>query len=372
MNEAYIFLKEFHIACAGMKPAGVTHYQLKLKAFHFALTDAAKEWLFELLAGTITTWTQMQEKFIEKYFPASLAANIRKEIWLTELDRNLIDAASGGALVKKTPEEAKTLIANIAANSQYRGGRNIKSTSVRQVNEATSNFNLRPPAFQQQLPSNPSPGFHQQPQHQSRPQNQQVSQPQSSSMFLEDIVKAMADNTLHFQQETRRGLKNLENQVSQLANTVGKLQAQNSNKLPSQPERNPKKNASAMSLRSGKQLEVPAKKTEGLAEYQEEQETIVQEKNEQPSKVSDVVSSKTDHFSSYVPFPSRLTSKRKKQEIEKEVLDVFRNVEMNIPLLEAIKQVPRYAKFLKDLCTNKRKLNGDEKVSVSENVSAVL
>lgn len=45
---------------------------------------------------------------------------------------------------------------------------------------------------------------------------------------------------------------------------------------------------------------------------------------------------------------------------------------MNIPLLEAIRQVPRYTMFLKELCTNKRKLNGDKKVNVSENVSAVL
>ncbi|XP_021775751.1 uncharacterized protein LOC110739607 [Chenopodium quinoa] len=193
-------------------------------------------------------------------------------------------------------------------------------------------------------------------------------------MSLEDIVKAMADNTLHFQQETRSGLKNLENQVSQLANTVGKLQAQNSNKLPSQPKRNPKENASAISLRSGKQLEVPTKKTEELAAHQEEQRTIVPEQDKQPTKVRDVVSPNTDQFNSSVPFPSRLSSKNKKreQEKEKETLDIFRKVEVNIPLLEAIRQVPRYAKFLKELCTNKRRLSGDEKVSVSENVSAVL
>lgn len=45
---------------------------------------------------------------------------------------------------------------------------------------------------------------------------------------------------------------------------------------------------------------------------------------------------------------------------------------MNIPLLDVIKQVARYAKFLKELCTNKRKLKGDEKISLGENVSAVL
>ncbi|XP_021754707.1 uncharacterized protein LOC110720015 isoform X2 [Chenopodium quinoa] len=73
-------------------------------------------------------------------------------------------------------------------------------------------------------------------------------------------------------------------------------------------------------------------------------------------------------------FLSRLSSKNKKKEHEKEkeTLDIFRKVEVNIPLLEAIRHVSRYAKFLKELCTNKRRLSGDEKVGVSENVSAVL
>ena len=72
-----------------------------------------------------------------------------------------------------------------------------------------------------------------------------------------------------------------------------------------------------------------------------------------------------------VPFPSRL-SKSKKEEEEKEILETFRKVEVNIPLIDAIKQIPRYAKFLKKLSTNKRKLKGNEFVSMGENVSAVL
>jgi len=51
---------------------------------------------------------------------------------------------------------------------------------------------------------------------------------------------------------------------------------------------------------------------------------------------------------------------------------MFRNVEINIPLLDAIKQVPRYAKLLKELCTNKRKLKGNEKINVGENLSAMF
>ena len=59
-------------------------------------------------------------------------------------------------------------------------------------------------------------------------------------------------------------------------------------------------------------------------------------------------------------------------ESEKEMLDVFWKVHVNISLLDAIEQVPHYAKFLKKLCTNKHKLKGNEVVSVEENVLAVL
>ena len=62
----------------------------------------------------------------------------------------------------------------------------------------------------------------------------------------------------------------------------------------------------------------------------------------------------------------------KKDESEKEMFDMFRKVHINIPLLDAIKQAPRYAKLLKELCTNKRKLKDNEVVSVGENVSTVL
>ena len=51
---------------------------------------------------------------------------------------------------------------------------------------------------------------------------------------------------------------------------------------------------------------------------------------------------------------------------------MFWNVHVNIPLLDAIKQVPCYAKFLKELCINKQKLKGNEVVCVGENVTTVL
>ncbi|KAL0427441.1 UNVERIFIED_CONTAM: hypothetical protein Slati_2918900, partial [Sesamum latifolium] len=68
------------------------------------------------------------------------------------------------------------------------------------------------------------------------------------------------------------------------------------------------------------------------------------------------------------PLPERIV-KSKKEDEEKEILETLCKVEVNIPLLNTIKQVPRYAKFLKELCANKTKLRGNKRVSMGENVS---
>ncbi|CAN6583761.1 unnamed protein product [Malus baccata var. baccata] len=71
------------------------------------------------------------------------------------------------------------------------------------------------------------------------------------------------------------------------------------------------------------------------------------------------------------PFPRRFMQS-KKDESDKDILDTFRKVQVNIPLLDAIKQVPKYAKFLKELCITRKRASNKEVVRVSENVSAVL
>ena len=55
--------------------------------------------------------------------------------------------------------------------------------------------------------------------------------------------------------------------------------------------------------------------------------------------------------SPYVPpFPQALI-KPKKSNHSLEIYEVFKQVEVNIPLLDVIKQVPSYTKFVKDMCT---------------------
>jgi len=54
------------------------------------------------------------------------------------------------------------------------------------------------------------------------------------------------------------------------------------------------------------------------------------------------------------------------------ILEVFNKVKINLPLLDAIQQVPIYAKFLKDVCTKKRKTNVPKKVFLATNISELL
>ena len=51
---------------------------------------------------------------------------------------------------------------------------------------------------------------------------------------------------------------------------------------------------------------------------------------------------------------------------------MFKKVSINIPFLDAIKQVPAYAKFLKDLCSAKRKTNVPKRAFLTEQVSSIF
>ena len=54
------------------------------------------------------------------------------------------------------------------------------------------------------------------------------------------------------------------------------------------------------------------------------------------------------------------------------IREMFNQVQINVPLLDTIQQVLTYAKFLKDMCTKKRKTNISKKVFLTTNISELL
>ncbi|BBN67648.1 transposable element gene [Prunus dulcis] len=61
-----------------------------------------------------------------------------------------------------------------------------------------------------------------------------------------------------------------------------------------------------------------------------------------------------------IPYPERLKPKAKDQQL-KDFMQTLSKVQINIPLLDAIKKIPSYAKFLKEVCSSKKKLSDLDK-----------
>ncbi|CAN6711717.1 unnamed protein product [Malus baccata var. baccata] len=180
MEDPNKHLKEFEVVCSSMTPVNVDESILKMKAFPFSLLEKAKDWLYELAPGTVTSWESMKRAFFEKFFPTSRVILLRKRIsgiqqeegesfptyyerfkslvascpqhqmkeelllqyfyeGLLPIERQMLDASVGGALVDKTPTAAKTLISNRALNAQqYEGVGQRTNPRQHQVNEVSA------------------------------------------------------------------------------------------------------------------------------------------------------------------------------------------------------------------------------------------
>ncbi|RVW18305.1 hypothetical protein CK203_109131 [Vitis vinifera] len=175
---------------------------------------------------------------------------------------------------------------------------------------------------------------------------------------------------------------------------------QEKGRFPSQPHQNPKgvhevesqegessqmKDVKALiTLRSGKKIEKPTPKPHVEKEEEikkgdemEDKESEISEKKKDSDSTMNAIPEKELlkeemlKKSTSPPFPQALHGKKGIRNAA-EILEVLRQVKVNIPLLDMIKQVPTYAKFLKDLCTIKRGLTVNKKAFLTKQVSAIL
>ncbi|XP_062010388.1 uncharacterized protein LOC133726780 [Rosa rugosa] len=453
----------------------------------------------------------MMKAFLEKYFPTSRIIMLRKKIsgiqqgqdesyaeyyerfkslvtqcpqhgmkdetlptcfydGLTSLERDMLDAASGGSFVDKEPAAGMVLIENRALNQQQYGSSRPKATREKvhevstlaqledKINKLTSLVSqgthgqvmvcgvcsmqghvsdqcpqlmehgglegVNAIGFQQgyQRPRNDPfsntynprwrdhpnfrwkdnenvqsapQGFQQRPQ--GFYQKPQVPNPapfnsnfnsNASSSSNDELIKTLTKSTQAFiASQTHHGnqidaistdVAEMKKQMSQVLEFMGKFHEQG--KLPSGTIPNPHfEQAKAMTTRSGKTLVDPPKpqKKVPTSTLEEDEDPATSKaqvtsppSNAKPKTQGNVSNSFNsviaNQSSSPLPFPSKF-AKSKKDEAEKAILETFKKVQVNIPLLEAIKQIPKYAKFLKELCTTRRQNREKEVVNVSEN-----
>ena len=63
-----------------MKMNGVRSYVIKLQLFPFSLRDSTSTWFESLPYGSVNTWEELVEAYIERFFPPALTFERRKEI----------------------------------------------------------------------------------------------------------------------------------------------------------------------------------------------------------------------------------------------------------------------------------------------------
>jgi hypothetical protein len=85
-------------------------------------------------------------------------------------------------------------------------------------------------------------------------------------------------------------------------------------------------------------------------------------KDEQTSKAKEILENKKEipyvpppPYKPPIPYPQRLVKPKKPGQFEK-FIEMLKKLHIDIPFIEAITQIPSYAKFLKNILSNKRNL----------------
>ena len=168
-----------------------------------------------------------------------------------------------------------------------------------------------------------------------------------TSQSINDVRNSTMVNT--------QAISKLEMQVGQLANHLGE---RDKGKFPSQPVNNPKvctienfsnqEHAHAIvTLRSGRRVDNHVAELESNHEepkaapiVQEEKESDKkEERGAEPSTVTPIVNDPPRLFIPKAPYPERLKAPKKNAQFA-EILEVFKQVQINNPFLDAIQQVP--------------------------------
>ncbi|KAH9716271.1 hypothetical protein KPL71_021404 [Citrus sinensis] len=394
-EDPHLHLKLFLEVSDAFKIVRATQGALRLRFFPYSLRDRARAWLNSSPSDSITALNELADKFLMKYFPPTKNAKLRNEItsfhqlqyeslyeaWerfkellrrcphhgipyciqlktfyngLNPSTRLMVDTSANGALLSKFYTEAYEILERIANN-------NYQWPSTRQptTKGAAMEYNAK---------------------------NEAIVQSQAVS------------------------LRNLENQMGQLAIAMS---SRTQGSLPSNTEdlrREGKEHCKAINLRSGKNIDISVDVTNKGMKFNSSQKppqdgSMLQQPNHQdtgyrgqvtatsegtqpvhaekevatpvattynkPNKQSLVPLEATQQFRHPPPFPQRFQKQKQEEQFSK-FLEVLKQLHINIPFVEHLEQMPNYVKFLKDILARKRRLGEFKTVALTQESSHIL
>ncbi|XP_061338600.1 uncharacterized protein LOC133285404 [Gastrolobium bilobum] len=453
---------------------------MRMRLFPFSLAGKAKEWRRTLPPNSITSWEQLAEQFVTRFFSQAKQAQVRAdiasfqmydgeslyEVWehfkeliricpnhgvsdwgiihtfyhgLTPPLKATVDAAAGGDLLDFTYPETYRLLEKLSKkhvqwpstrnNASKKAGvlelsstdalsaqmaslqntiKNWKPMEQKKPTEWLDNNNRSNDNYQgnnnrgwkSQNNAGGSGGSYQNRPPYPRQNHQNWDKGEGKSQSFETFVK-------EYMNQNSAAMRSLETQIGQLA---GALKQRQPGTLPSDTEKPSQENqerCNAISLRDGKTLPPPdlvarSRKRElarqpmeeGVEEATDPQpleaQTESREKvqNDDLTEVTPVattsgadVGAMKDNepvsVPTYVPpckrrsepieppFPQRLKKQHEDRQFSK-FLDLLKQLHINVPLVEALEQMPSYAKFMKDVLSKKRRIEEFETVALTE------
>ncbi|XP_073049544.1 uncharacterized protein [Primulina eburnea] len=464
--DPHLHLRTFLEITDTVKMNGVSDELIRLRLFPFSLRDHARSWLQSLPLGSVTTWADLVTKFLSKYFPPAKSAQLKIDItnfrqrefevlyeawerykellrkcpnhgyadWVqielfyNGLDgptRGNVDAAAGGTVFSKTPDEAYELLEQMTINSDQwpseRSG-SEKPAGVYAVDPITS-LTAQVSALTAQIVAMNKPGqstsevalvtAEEEPvmeeaqyinnrgfggyrgnpplntYHPSLRNHENFSYANNKNVLnpppgfntqkgegkpsFEDLVGTFVTESGKRMARTESRLDNMETHMGNMGATMKSLETQigqlanalkdqNRGQFPSNTEVNPREQCKAVTLRSGKEIGIPESTEESVEiTVEEDEEKSASVREEEPEKVL-----KQQPLPKVnLPYPQRFKKKGLDDQFAK-FLEIFKKIHINIPFADALEQMPNYAKFIKDVMSKKRKLQEFETVKLTE------
>ena len=351
----------------------------KLLLFKFSLKGKAKKWWRSVPKEIKASWTKVKETFIDEYCPHIQIVNLRDQITtFKQIENELIGEAwtRYKELVRKCPGHG--LSEWVVLELFYKG---LLPKSKRWVDMSASGALVgKDVDFVRKLLDNVEYNEHQwNPKltKHSQEKNERESMKKQHHLNVSKIL-----NSHNFDELSNdSSVENIQKQV----------QAKFSKKERKAMKNQAKHQVQSMTLRSGTKLNQP--EDTRVYEQSKEQHLNIEEEDNlqeppnqggtagQPSKRPasrpncSAESGSKPKLSSLTkataPYPLRLKPKYTEKQCA-DFIKLLSQIEIAMPLMEALQQIPVYAKLMKELLTGKRTFDSFETVKATEECSAIL
>nr|GEU43957.1 reverse transcriptase domain-containing protein [Tanacetum cinerariifolium] len=407
----------FNKITSTIKYKDVPNSVIKLILFPFSLAGAARRWLEKEPPHSITIWDDLVSKFINELFPTSRTANLRNEIsnfqqkfdesfheaWerykdllrayphhgFTELhqldtfynalnptDQDSLNAAAGGNLLEKSPQDALTIIEN-------------KSKQTSAVTTAMM-------AMLKQFQSNPPPA-----------QVKAVEEICVTCGGAHPYYHCLAAGGNTFPEYRDNIQAKLTHAVNQQTSAVTTAMTAMLKQFQSNPPPAQVKAVKEICVTCGGNFNQgnPGYRPQGVANQMRPPDLLLKDLPEEDECVEETytdpdhaeynikvpppppvqkpkppiqrnfVLHTRDSLLPRIPYPSRMLKQKHQEKDDIQIQkfwNMFKQLHLNITLAEALVLMPKYQKMLKALLSNKEKLQELSNTPLNENGSAVI